>query len=243
MNNQQQMFLNLFGIDKMKITETVIMTPIFGINNWKGHVDFVIEEFKSKYYFSGINGAVNGENITIIFSGQGIQRVADCVYFLKNTKCKHIVYSGAAGGVGDVSIGDIIISNRIYSPYNNFKSNIANLKSISMKLNYNNLKILKNFIEDNNIKEAPTASLAGFFQENKKSLDYLREKNIKGIDFESFIFLKTAKKIGINPVILNYIYDKPGEIGFYVDNNKLMNIRNIAREKIIKLSLNIASKL
>lgn len=238
------MFYNLFGTEKENIAPRVIMSPILGINPWKGYFDSVTTEFYSKYYYSGITGKYNEKEITVVFTGTGIRKVGDALFYLKDAE--KLMFLGSVGGISDVSLGDLVLGNKICGQ-DRYEICLDGEKIIGEYYNVDEhiLNKVKNVLEKKKNKyfEGTIASLCGFAMENENVLDVLRKENVLGIDFESLTFMKLAQEFKLNPILLYFVGDLPGKIPFYERDSKIIDERKKAIDKVRKTSLEVMGSL
>ena len=96
-----------FGCCMEDIAETVILTPIWGLDGFRDRADCVLAEFEG--WYKGVTLRFWDKSVTVISSGIGSPMSGDCALALGYTDCSNILFSGSAGAVNQgYNIGDML---------------------------------------------------------------------------------------------------------------------------------------
>ena len=112
-NVKADVFLKeMFGMEYDLFAETVIVTPIWNLNDFRNQADKIISEFKG--WYKGITIEYHGKPITIVNSGIGAPLTGDCILAMSHSSnVKNIIFSGSAGAVNpDYKIGDFVFADQ-----------------------------------------------------------------------------------------------------------------------------------
>ena len=102
----------MFGMEYDLFAETVIVMPIWNLNDFRNQADKIISEFKG--WYKGITIEFHGKLITIVNSGIGAPLTGDCILAMSHSSnVKNIIFTGSAGAVNpNYKIGDFIFADQ-----------------------------------------------------------------------------------------------------------------------------------
>lgn len=102
----------MFGMEYDLFAETVIVTPIWNLDDFRNEADKIISVFKG--WYKGITLEYHGKLITIVNSGIGAPLTGDCILAMSHSSnVKNIIFSGSAGAVNpDYKIGDFVFADQ-----------------------------------------------------------------------------------------------------------------------------------
>ena len=165
------------------------------------------------------------------------------------------MFLGSIGGIAPVSLGDLVLGNRICGQdkyefslekekiigniYNVDENMLDKARSIINKVTGSSSAAQRCLLP----KEGTIASLCGFSMENGEVLSLLSKENVIGIDFESLTFIRLAQEFELKPVLLYFVSDLPGEIPFYEKETEILDKRRKAIDNIRRISLEVGANL
>jgi purine-nucleoside phosphorylase len=195
MKNDNEIFKTLFGIEQDSIKETCIVTPFYS--------KAVIEELKVKDISNGLIYTTGySDKFSFIITKMGAGFVGDAVLYLKNTKCKNIIFFGSCGAVDKtLKIGDAVLVDKAYSQ-DSFV-NMLNKKNITECYHPDKELIQKYSLT---LPKANCLSVASLKMEE----EYLSESgksDIGIVDMEAAAFLAAAEHSSLKAVCLLYVTD------------------------------------
>lgn len=224
-------FKTIYGIDKKEIHTTCVIVPYLSKNllSYLG----VTKIFKGQFFSCG-----TGTKITLICSRIGAPFVGDSVLYLKNSKCKNIIFVGSCGILNKKSVikkGSIVVPDISF-----------NLESFSDLLLRNNKKLnsskpssdfLSQIINlcDFKLNKVRCASFGSIALENQY-VDFLNENLIDVVDMETSAFFAASKYINIKSVAVLYATD-------FIRTNDLFKQKTQEYNNIIEISLNSICEL
>ncbi len=215
MNQYSQLF---YGLDPHEIGRVVYLT-CFNHNRElkRAYKQYLIKEFSQ--VFEGFSLAFNKETVTVIHVGQGSSKVGDAVLALQGTACEVVVYSGAAGGIGEgIAIGDLMLIDRAmlgdgFSRYYKTLDSddvFKNYSCASSELKQKIYQVLQNAdLGKAEIQTGDIYTIESLFAETKDFLLNLEQHGIRSIDMETAAFLTAAEIANLQSVALHYISDLP----------------------------------
>ncbi|MCB4792134.1 MAG: hypothetical protein LHV68_09625 [Elusimicrobia bacterium] len=216
---QNDIFKFLFGIRQVEIKETCVIIPFFSkdiINELK-----ILEINRGLLYSAG-----SDDNFSLIITKMGAGFVGDAVLYLKDTKCKKLIFLGSSGAVDKgLAIGDAFLAEKAYSQ-DSFVNML--LKRKTLDVFYPDKELLSGFSSD--IIKGACLSV-GSLKLEEEYLDLLKNHKIKVVDMETAAFLAAANYVKKPAVSLLYVTDILKSNPFYGTFKKenMETVRNAAR--------------
>jgi len=143
-------------------------------------------------FYKGCHGVMNGQRVSVIDSRIGAPLASDCLYFLRFTKCKAVVYSGAIGALQEnIRIGDIIVPTGAVRGEGVSKYFIE--ENYPAVADYGLTKILSNTLDqtyrkcDINIHHVPIFTTDSFTAETPEFLEQWKSNDLLGIEMETSV--------------------------------------------------------
>ena len=178
----------LYGCDADEISNIVILTPIDSFLQTLKNRTSKITEFKG--FNQGFKGFYNGIETTVLNSRIGSPVASDCVYYLRFTPCRIIIYVGLIGSLQpEIRIGDLILptaANRGDGASQYFMDEaypaVADFFLLE-KLAYKLENVCSD--QDINIYCGPIYTTDSFAAETREFLEYWGSQKLLGIDMET----------------------------------------------------------
>ncbi|MFH1798702.1 MAG: hypothetical protein ABH844_05135 [Candidatus Omnitrophota bacterium] len=197
--NKEKMFKYCFGLSAKDFPEGVIVTPFIPLKQFGRHCESV-KTFKGRL-FSGIIVQKNDRCFAVIQSGIGKSLIRDAVMLLGSTPVKHVIFLGAAGGINDTAIGDLVLCE-------NNRADKAYLKSAE--------EFFKRQIKDERVfKKGNIFTVDSLMDETEENLCDIKKKGFIAIDMELSAFYSAAAEIKRKAVALVFVSDLPLEKPIY----------------------------
>jgi len=251
--NKKEFFKFCFNITPEFLPETVIITPFIPLKKFTEHFRSV-ETFKGKLY-SGVIAESGNTKFAVISSGMGACLAADAILLMECAPVRRVIFTGAAGGLGESRIGDIVLSETAFngegfSRYHETPSAIDTIlnekRSIPADRTYTKEteEFLSTRLKDKNIlKKGSIFTIGSILAETEETLTKIENKNFIGIDLELSSVYQAAKKINIQAVGLAVISDLPKKKPLWKtleieDKNQYNN----SMAELIKLSTELAAQ-
>ena len=217
MKNDIEIFKTLFGASPESIKETCIVTPFYSKETLEGLK--IPEVSRGLLYSCG-----NNDSISVIITKMGAGFVGDAVLYLKNTKCKNLIFFGACGALNQTfKIGDMALIEKAYS-----QDSFANML-LKRKLSdtfYPDSALFKKLLPY--VTKTNCLSV-GSLKLEEEYLETLKNMPVDVIDMETSVFLLASTHIKKKAAALLYITDilkvNPYYNTFKKDN--LQNLKNI----------------
>lgn len=216
--NKEKMFEYCFDANPGDFSENIIVTAFLSLKQFGRHCE-IVKTFKGKL-FSGVVAKKNDKCFTIIRSGIGKSLIRDAVMLLGVTPAKRVVFLGAAGGLNNTIIGDIVlcVDNRADKAY---------LKSAET--------FLKKHIKDEKVfKKGNIFTVNSLMDETEENLHKIKKKGFIGIDMELSAFYGAADEIKRKAVGIVFVSDLPLEKPMYerLTEEEHKRYKNIVEESI-----------
>ncbi len=197
--NKEKMFEYCFGVPPGDFPENVIITPFIPLKRFSRYCE-PVKTFKGRL-FSGIVAKKNDKYFAVIQSGIGKSLIRDAVMLLGSTAVEYIIFLGAAGGINNTAIGDLILCE-------NDRTNKACLNSAET--------FLKKQIKDGKVfKKGGIYTVDSLMDETEENLRNIKKKGFIGIDMELSAFYGAAAEIKRKAVALVFVSDLPLEKPMY----------------------------
>lgn len=190
-----------FGCTPEDINPVCILTWLY--TPYREHVEEVAEFAGWRKGFSCI---YKNQPLSVISPGMGACAAGDAIIFLRYVGCTTIVYSGAAGGFGNCSLGDIFVPTRavIGEGFSQYYT--------AMKEAYPNgelLEAVKKTYPERRIHFKPIFTIGSIAAQKRDFLFQLEKEGIGSIDMETSAIFTASSHCDISCVALHYISDLP----------------------------------
>ncbi len=202
----------LYGCEADEIAEVVLLTPLDSTPESLKLKAENVTEFKG--FNNGFNGTYGGKKVSVFNSRIGSPVASDCVYYLRFTPCKSVVYTGLIGSLQpSIRIGDIIIPSAAVRGEGASKYFIE--EAYPAVADFNLLKTLSSTLEeayadlDVNIHIGPIYTTDSFATETKEFLELWRSRNLLGIEMETSAIYTIASLYGIKAASVHIVSDNP----------------------------------
>lgn len=207
-----------FGCRIEDIADTVILTPIWGLEGFKNMADDVSAEFEG--WYKGVTLTVKNRRITVISSGIGAPLSGDCALALGYTDCIKVIFSGSAGAVNQsCNIGDMLaVSEAIigegFSRYHGAdirRDSFGELVRGDRETAQAILDTIRNKEGKYGIacSEGRIFSIDSILGERKETFDYIQEKNCDAVEMEVSAVFTACRATGKKAAALILISDLP----------------------------------
>jgi len=109
-NNCDNLLKDIYGLDPDQDYDAIIVAP-----SWNPEIIFseyepVVKVEKKGPYYCGYTVSMKGKTYGYIQTGSSSSNMIDCCLTLGGSKCKKVIFIGAAGALkADIKLGDIII--------------------------------------------------------------------------------------------------------------------------------------
>ncbi|AEF84210.1 phosphorylase family protein [Treponema primitia ZAS-2] len=235
-----------FKCEPGRITETVILAPVWEPTIFSAHTDSIIpiveNSIRRLYEISA-----NGEKITFLRTGPGAPSVAHAVFALSCTPCKNVIFAGSVGGLVDgQDVGDIVVPE--YSVCGEGASRYiteGNLKDSDCfgEKYYPNQDIYKNLIAAAKVVTSgnkaalhigKTFSVDNIFAEFAH-LEEILQMGCDSIEMETSLFFKAAEVSGLKAGAVFLISDNSfgGKAIYTARDQADKDSREFSRDHII----------
>lgn len=221
-----KLFEFTFGCRAEVIEENVILTPFIPLRKFLTG-DEKADTFKGKIY-SGVNATKDGRKYSIINCGIGEGLAGDAVILLGQTKVKRILFTGSCGGVGKVSINDLLIcegalSGEGFSRYyrEDFKlKDVLKDESLVLADEVLTTRLTESLNKEKKAKRGKVFTTGSLVAETSEFLEEIEKEGFLGIDMELSAVYTAAKKVGIPVCSLLYVSDLPLEEPMWKENTQ-----------------------
>lgn len=217
MNNSKRFCKQFFNIEHSEIGDVVLFSCFDRSREvMRAYKSNLACEFSGAY--KGFNLDFNKKRLTVVITGPGSSRVGDAVLALQDTRCRVVLYSGAAGGISEnIRVGDLAVPSSaiIGDGFSRYHTNIFEKDILS---NYSQcsedlIQKFKNYIGEEanfSVHSGEIFTTESLFSETEEFLTHLKRSNISFIDMETSAFFTAAKKIDVKSMAIHYVSDLPG---------------------------------
>lgn len=202
----------LYGCEPNEIAEVVLLTPMEDIFEALKRKGEGIEKMGG--FFHGFNARLGGKHVSIFNSKIGSSVASDCVYFLRFTRCRSIIYAGLIGSLQrHISIGDLIVPTAAYRGDGASRYFVEEAypaaADFSLLLEFHS--VLNEFCEacEIDVHYGPIFTTDSFAAETKDFLEIWQSKNLLGIEMETSAIYTVASLYGIKAVAVHVVSDNP----------------------------------
>ncbi|MBI4846092.1 MAG: hypothetical protein HY810_06455 [Candidatus Omnitrophica bacterium] len=209
-NNDSAKFKKLFGIERGKIGQTLIISPFFNAKLFSGYIK------KHKYFqgmlYKGVQGVFENREITFVNTGIGASLVVDSVLAQEQNRTKKIIFLGAVGALTGLDVGENVFVEEASIDekyFNSINSGIENTGLKLFKADAVLIREVKNAAEKLRIKirGINVTALDSLWQQDKKTQDRLEQNGAQAVDLECAFFYSAAKTKGIQAISLCFVSD------------------------------------
>ncbi|HOR84876.1 MAG TPA: hypothetical protein PLL98_00155 [Bacillota bacterium] len=207
-----------FGCNIEDIADTVVLTPIWGLEGFTDKADDILTEFAG--WYKGVTLSFNNKRITIIGSGIGAPMTGDCALALNYTDCENVIFSGSAGAINQCyRIGDIVVAAEAvigegFSRYHRgditkdcFGELVSGDKETARRIiGITNKNIIKHGIKCHEGRIFSTDSILG---ERKDTFEYMQMKGCDAVEMEASAIFTVCAETKKKAVALVLISDLP----------------------------------
>lgn len=215
---KETMLKTHFGCKIEDIASTVILTPIWNLEDFKSKADKVLTEFAG--WYKGTTLEFKNKRITVIRSGIGAPMSGDCALALSYTDCENVIFSGSAGAINQrCNIGDLLaVSEAVigegFSRYHGediskdcFGELVSGDKRMAQRLMETILK--DEFKYGINCYEGRIFSIDSILGERKDTFDYMQEKGCDAVEMEVSAVFTACRRGGKKAAAMILISDLP----------------------------------
>ena len=210
----------MFGMEYDLFAETVIVMPIWNLEDFRKEADKVLTEFKG--WYKGMTLEFKGKPITVLNSGIGAPLTGDCVLAMAHSKnVKNVIFTGSAGAVNrKYKIGDFLFSSEsvIGEGYSRYVRGLE--KDCFGELSYGDVEYTKELSEKAKdlIEELGTKlhfgrnfSTDSILGENTAFFNYLEKKGCDSVEMEASAVFTAAQEAKKRVCAILLISDLPME--------------------------------
>lgn len=245
--DRKKLFEFTFGCTPDLIKENVILTPFIPLDKFLAGSEKK-ETFKGKIY-SGANATRGGKSYSIINCGVGEGLAGDCVILLGEAGVKRILFTGSCGGIGKISVNDLLIcegalSGEGFSRYYTEDFSVQDvLKSEELALPHDGLTTELADSLEREIKKGKVFTTGSLVAETGEFIKAIEEEGFLGIEMELSAVYTAAKKTGISACSLLYVSDLPLEEPMWKESTEEeKEKRRKCLEKVVSLSVDFIIK-
>lgn len=207
-----------FGCNTEDIADTVILTPIWGLDGFRNLADCVLTEFEG--WYKGVTLKIRDKAVTVISSGIGSPMSGDCALALGYTGCSNILFSGSAGAVNQgYNIGDILSVGEavIGEGFSRYHSGDIRRDCFG-ELVHGDGRTARRVMDTIKVKEGLYGitcyegrifSIDSILGERKETFDYMLEKGCDAVEMEVSAVFTACRATGKNAAALILISDLP----------------------------------
>lgn len=175
------------------------------------------ERFKGKLY-SGVKVETGGKEFCVVKCGIGSGPAGDAIMLIAESCAEEVVFLGSCGGLGELSLGDIVVGN---SAFNGEGFSCYHDGSLLGKIFGDNGKLkgrstgytekLKIFMKENNetVKYADVYTIGSLTAESKDFLSRIEKKGFSAVEMELSAVYTAAERTGMNAVGILFVSDLP----------------------------------
>ncbi len=233
-----------FGCDADEIAEAVILTPLDKtLDSLKSRADEVrdLEGFNK-----GFNANIGGTPVSVYDSRIGSPVASDCVYYLRFTPCKKIIYTGMIGALQhQIRIGDLILPTAALRGEGASKYFIE--ETYPAVADFRLLRVVSSTLEDVyadsdiDIHIGPIYTTDSFAAETKEFLELWRSRNLLGVEMETSAIFTVASVYGMKAAAIHVVSDNPvAKKSFFdplpeSDKKRRVKCEDLLTESLIRL--------
>ena len=202
----------LYGCEASEVSEVVVLTPIDDI--FKALRDRVEEVEELGGFFRGFHASIDGRRFTLFKSLIGSPGAGDCLYYLRFTPCRSVIYTGLIGALQDwIDVGDLIIPTSAYrgEGASRYFVDEAYPAAADFQLLRRLSEVLDDLTHDTDIGVHYGAiyTTDSFASETDEFLERWRRRNLIGIEMETSAIYTIARLYGIGAVAIHLVSDNP----------------------------------
>lgn len=215
--NKKELVPKLLGTSPENLGQKVIVTPFGRIEELTSMLQNP-KPFKGIIY-KGVTGTYNNKKTSIIVTGIGSTLVGDCILSLDSPDIKEVYFIGTAGGLGDLKIGDLLISELAIDGKNfcKYTEHQKNYSTFLGKEYYGS----ENLINKLPYKTGKVFSIGSLYGESDQFLKYLETLNINAVELEIASFYAACSAMKFDNLALAVISDLPLSKPFWkIDKNE-----------------------
>jgi uridine phosphorylase len=202
----------LYGCEANEIAEVVLLTPMDSTLEALKLKAEDVKEFKG--FNHGFSGTHGGKKVSVFNSRIGSPVASDCVYYLRFTSCRSVIYTGLIGSLQpSIRIGDVIVPIAALRGEGASKYFIDG--AYPAVADFSLLKTLSTTLEeayadlDVNIHYGPIYTTDSFAAETEEFLELWRSRNLLGIEMETSAIYTIASLYGIKAASVHIVSDNP----------------------------------
>lgn len=208
----------MFGMEYDTFAETVIVMPIWNLEDFRKEADTVLAEFKG--WYKGMTLEYKGKSITVLNSGIGAPLTGDCVLAMAHSEnVKNVIFTGSAGAVNrGYKIGDFLFSSEsvIGEGYSRYILGLE--KDCFGEISHGDDEYTKELAEKakelvqemgSNLYFGRNFSTDSILGENQAFFSYLEKKGCDSVEMEASAVFTAAKEAGKRVCSILLISDLP----------------------------------
>jgi len=203
---------SLYGCEASEVSDVVVLTPIDDII--QGLRERGEETIELKGFFKGFHAHIGGRRFTLFKSLIGSPGAGDCLYYLRFTPCRYVIYTGLIGALQDwIEVGDLIIPTSAYRGEGASKYFVdeAYPAAADFQLLRRLSDVLDELLKGEEIKTHYGAiyTTDSFASETDEFLERWRSRRLIGIEMETSAIYTIARLLGIKAAAIHLVSDNP----------------------------------
>ncbi|MGD2201253.1 MAG: hypothetical protein PVJ38_06465 [Candidatus Bathyarchaeota archaeon] len=201
-----------YGCRADQISEVAILTPMEStVEALSERADDTIEH---KGFNRGFRGSFDGTEVTVLDSRIGSPVASDCVYYLRFTPCRTIIYTGLIGSLQpEIRIGDLIAPTAAVRGEGASKYFVD--EPYPAVADFGLLRQLASVLEESfrgtdvDVYYGPIYTTDSFAAETPEFLELWGSRNIHGIEMETSAIYVIASLYGLKAASVHIVSDNP----------------------------------
>ena len=235
---------SLYGCEAAEVSDVVILTPIDDIMEGLRERGEGIVELEG--FFKGFHASIEGRQFTLFKSLIGSPGAGDCLYYLRFTPCRSVIYTGLIGALQDwIEVGDLIVPTSAYRGEGASKYFVD--EAYPAAADFQLLRRLSDILdqllkgEENKIHYGAIYTTDSFASETDEFLEKWRSRRLIGIEMETSAIYTIARLLGIKAAAIHLVSDNPitGKTLFHKlsqkDRQRIEKGRRLLIEALIRL--------
>ncbi len=203
---------SLYGCEADEVAETVLLTPFDDTVGALRQRAEAAKEFEG--FFRGFTARLGGREVSVFNSRIGSPSASDCVYYLRFTPCRRIVYTGIIGALQRrIRIGDLIVPTAAFRGEGASRYFVE--EAYPAVADFGLLRDLASALEevyagaDIDIHYGPIYTTDSFAAETEEFLRRWQSRNLLGIEMETSAIYTIATLYGMRAAAVHIVSDNP----------------------------------
>lgn len=224
-------FKKIFPVDYTSIKGNVIISPIICPKIFAKHSGLTLEHYSKNFLYE----VGQFEKFTLIKTLMGSGFVMDSVLCLEKTNCKRLYFIGSCGGLGNLKLGDLVVSTECYN-YECLGEMLVDINK-NVTISYPDKALVDDFVSfcKNEITKCSSASIGSLFIESKME-DIFDNLSVCAVDMELAGFFHASRYINRRALGFLYVSDLIFKKPYYeaFDNIDKSNV-SLSKGRVIDL--------